>query len=569
MPQTPHAPPSVRARIGGRWAITSWLVGIAALFTLIPALAPVGGIVVNPLTTADPTIVGVAAQVGAVCAVILIAHLTIFRHRAEHPVPVWWVFALGVAGGGARLAVQVAQADESTVAARGAVTVALAVLSILVASSLVPPVVAYLVATREWYVGERERLIARAAEVEAERMRAVGSLRDIAQTAIQGDLDRVRSVLDRDQSRPEDVAAALLSAARGGVRPAAQTMLDRRSASRTRVSLRAVLTSELHRAPLPIRVPAVGFAVMIAPRALVALGPAAALIVPVLAVLGIIAVFPLGQRVIRRRTQLALPITVVACAIAVAPAAAMLAFGLPARSPLVVFGVMAFVLLVLVVVAGMVATAEALGEEALARLGAPIREAEVERIAADQAREALLREIALHLHGSVQSGLVAASYAIREALEAGDVAALEDAMTRARAALDQDVLPPLGAMGGAGDSTTAIAWDWDGVLDVEWRVEDGELLSAAAAEVVRECLANAVVHGQATHAIVQVRREADELVVEVEDDGCGPRGGPAGVGSALLDRRTGGRWRLEPVAGGGARVRATLPAVLSTQPLGR
>jgi sterol desaturase/sphingolipid hydroxylase (fatty acid hydroxylase superfamily) len=99
MPQTPHAPPSVRARIGGRWAITSWLVGIAALFTLIPALAPVGGIDVNPLTTADPTIVGVAAQVGAVCAVILIAHLTIFRHRAEHPVPVWWVFALGVAGG--------------------------------------------------------------------------------------------------------------------------------------------------------------------------------------------------------------------------------------------------------------------------------------------------------------------------------------------------------------------------------------------------------------------------------------------------------------------------------------
>jgi two-component system, NarL family, sensor kinase len=87
--------------------------------------------------------------------------------------------------------------------------------------------------------------------------------------------------------------------------------------------------------------------------------------------------------------------------------------------------------------------------------------------------------------------------------------------------------------------------------------------------LVRELVANAARHAQARHVAVRVRREAGELVVEVEDDGHGmdptrlgaaTAGGHIGLASSTerveaLD----GRLEIASERGGGTLVRARLP----------
>ena len=558
MPQARPAPPSARARIGGRWAVSWRLFVVSTVLVVTPALLSRTGLVVGPFGAPAASPIGVAAEIAGIGLLLVLADRTLFRHRAERPVPVWWVVALGVAGGIVRIGVQAAFSDGRIAHGMSAAAAVVGAVAVIALGSLVPPVVAYLTATREWYRVERERLIARAAEAEAERLRAVGSLREVALTTIRMDLDRVRVMMEARDAPPGDVADALLTAARGGVRPAAHEMLQRPAPAQVSVSLREVATGEFHRAPLPILMPAIAFALLIAPRALIARGPVAAVVVPAVAVLGILVAFPIGRRLIRRSQRLALPITVVACAAAALLILAAAGIGVTTNAPLAVFLVATGVLLLLVVVAGMVATAEELGEEVLTELGRPIREAEVERIAADRARDMLLREIALHLHGTVQSGLIAASYGIQDALAVGDDDALQRAMAHARQVLERDVAD--GSYDAGEDDLAALAGEWGELLDVEWLVDaDDTPAVAAAAPVVRECLANAVVHGRAGRAVVAIARDGDTVEVEVVDDGVGPQGGPAGVGASVLDRATGGGWRLDAAPDGGTRVRARVP----------
>lgn len=552
MPRTRPAPPSARERIGGRWAISWRLFAVTALLIAASYAAGRSGLIVGPFRS-PLTPLDVVCQILAVGAVLAVADRTLFRHRVERPVPIWWVVGLGVAGGVARVAVQAAFAEPTVVDA----TTVVGVLAVVALGSLTPPIVAYLTATREWYVEQRERLILRAAEAEAERMRAIGDLRELALATVQTDLRRVQDLMRDGDSAPTDVADALLTAARGGVRPAARELFDRPAPTRSRIALRDVVATEFHRAPLPILVPAIAFALLIAPRALVAKGPLAAVVVPAGAVLGILVVFPIGRRLIRRFRRLALPITVVACGLAVVPIVLLGRVGVATDAPLAVYAASAALLVVLVAVAAMVATAEELGEELLDELGRPIREAEVERMAADRARDMLLREVALHLHGTVQSGLIAASYAIQDAVAMRDPDALEAALARARAVLESDVRDAEGDSG-IRDDLAGLAAEWEGMLQVDWRI-DGVGDVPAVVPVVRECLANAVVHGRAAHAVVGLRREGDEVVVEVEDDGRGPQGGGAGVGSGVLDRATAGAWRIAPREGGGTRVVARVP----------
>jgi signal transduction histidine kinase len=97
-------------------------------------------------------------------------------------------------------------------------------------------------------------------------------------------------------------------------------------------------------------------------------------------------------------------------------------------------------------------------------------------------------------------------------------------------------------------------------VDVEQRLP--EPVEVAAFYVVTESLANVAKHAQATSARVEVDRAADELVVEVVDDGVGGADSERGSGlRGLADRveALGGRLRVWAPRGGGTRVRAEIP----------
>jgi signal transduction histidine kinase len=421
--------------------------------------------------------------------------------------------------------------------------------------------VAYLSATQAWYVEERERLVALAAEKEADRLRAVGALRDVALAAAQRDVESARAVLHDQDAHPDQVAEALLLAARGGVRPAAHDLMRRPAPTAPRVSLREVLASEFHRNPLPAVAPAVAFALICAPRAFVAVGVLAGLAIALAAAAGVVAVFPAFRRLIRRRPRLAFPITLLACIVAALPTNVWLIWAFGVQAPVAASTMTTVLLVVLVVAAGMVATAEDISEEVLEQLRVPVRENEIESLAADRARDALLRDIGQHLHGTVQSGLVAASYAIRSAIERDDPDALDRALEAARRALERDVSPASRSDSDVGDAgLVALAVEWDGLLDIDWHVH-GLPPSAVGSvgEVVLECLANAVVHGHASRAEVRVVRGDDHIIVQVEDDGTGPMAGPVGMGSMVLSRATAGDWAITTAPHGGAVVTARVP----------
>jgi signal transduction histidine kinase len=97
------------------------------------------------------------------------------------------------------------------------------------------------------------------------------------------------------------------------------------------------------------------------------------------------------------------------------------------------------------------------------------------------------------------------------------------------------------------------------VVGVPVHVSPGVDLSAY--RIVQEALANALDHAGPEHAWVSVRYGADEVEVEVENDGLADENGD---GDGLLGMRErvalcGGELRAGPRAGGGYRISARLP----------
>jgi len=68
-------------------------------------------------------------------------------------------------------------------------------------------------------------------------------------------------------------------------------------------------------------------------------------------------------------------------------------------------------------------------------------------------------------------------------------------------------------------------------------------LATHAADVVEEGIANAVNHGAASQVQVAVHADDGAMTITVADDGRGPQGGTAGMGSRLMGQYR-ARWRL-------------------------
>ena len=99
-------------------------------------------------------------------------------------------------------------------------------------------------------------------------------------------------------------------------------------------------------------------------------------------------------------------------------------------------------------------------------------------------------------------------------------------------------------------------------LDIDGDDDLPDVVTTTAYFVAAEAVTNAVRYAHADHILVRMRCEADELTVQINDDGLGGASPRPGSGLAGLDDRVssaGGRLRLVSPPGGGTLVEARLP----------
>lgn len=161
------------------------------------------------------------------------------------------------------------------------------------------------------------------------------------------------------------------------------------------------------------------------------------------------------------------------------------------------------------------------------------------------------RDAARVLHGPVQARLAACAIAIDAAVAAQDVEAYATALREAHGILRSplaataDPDPWSGTVAEAVDEVVSL---WRGLIDVRVHIDreiaEDRAVGEVAGRIVEEGLTNAVRHGDASTVWIDVARHGDAIAIRIRDDGNGPSGGQAGLGTRMLRELTQGRCHL-------------------------
>jgi hypothetical protein len=240
--------------------------------------------------------------------------------------------------------------------------------------------------------------------------------------------------------------------------------------------------------------------------------------------------------------------------------------GMPLPSSPALWGTVAVWIGVLVLVGGAVAIAlrdRSLVRAELLRVLGP----EVLRDVALRDHDRLLAQrVATRLHADVQGRMLAAARRIEGGAHDPDVVGQEllalDALLRE--------LPGIGDVARAtplGERLEDLVRRWQGFIAVRFDPSIADVAAALDArsevddrvvQIISEAVVNAARHGLAAAATVRIEGGEGGVVVTVLDDGIGPRDGAPGLGSAYFSSASGGDWSLTAAAHGGTVLRVRL-----------
>ena len=194
-------PRTVAERIGGRWAISlrGWAVISVILLVSLTFSTPRVGVAMG----FSLKVVGIALA-GALLsgALLLLADRTLFRHRAERPVPVSWVVGLGLLLGLFQSSLTLVLFSASGLDAAIYPTSRLAVVPLFAAGLLIATALSF--DDIEAYRSARDGLLQRAADLRSRSVERRELTRTIEE-AVQGELAiTTRSILgDLDRGHHE------------------------------------------------------------------------------------------------------------------------------------------------------------------------------------------------------------------------------------------------------------------------------------------------------------------------------------------------------------------------------
>lgn len=93
------------------------------------------------------------------------------------------------------------------------------------------------------------------------------------------------------------------------------------------------------------------------------------------------------------------------------------------------------------------------------------------------------------------------------------------------------------------------AWESLARIDTEITA-DVNLAVDVSLQILHESVGNALRHGKATNVIIKVTDSGNRRIIEVIDNGVGPNGGQAGLGTSIFDRLTRSHHLKENISGG-------------------
>lgn len=553
---------SWRQSVGGAWAISwqAWAFLALASGVLVAGNGP------GPLRVWLAMAASTAAVIGMV---FVIAHVTVLRNRAHRPVPVAVVAAVGLVAGVARgaVAVLVANGLGEELIRPWPVVVLISGFIVGLATLGLALVLDYVSRTRELHAALRSRL-ADLREQDADRDDLAAAMTHVATAEVLAAVDEARQGLDVPVGEmTADDRAAMAASLRAVVDDTLRPLSHRLHASAERPPddgmARGIHWTGVR--ILPVFPVTTGLAVgaVAAPLSQVLLGPVAFAV----ATWGALALAVAVGRWRAWPQYRVVPLALVL--VALAPGIA----GLLARaytddvSDLAAFVAGAALSLTTTLVVSAVGSVLRGEDDANARLLEAVTAREVDALVADREIARASRDLAQHLHGTLQSRLLAVAFALDEAARREDEAAFRQALTEARVALEEVSLSPQPAIDTDLPSALAgVASLWRGFLDVEVWIAP-ELPAPAASTVTditriaEEAVGNAHKHGNAHCVQIRVHAVDHGIAVRVSDDGIGPRNGIPGMGSAWLDFVAPGAWSLGPGVDGRGSV---LQVLLST-----
>lgn len=560
-------PPQVRQRIGGRWAVS---------LPLYLAIAPVAIASNAVFLAADPTSRGVAATLGAsllsylVMGLVLLAcDRTVLRRRRLRAVPVVTVVLVGAAAGLARAVSAMALGQALGLPALSQADIASRVVAGVLLGGTLIPLGAYLMASIDDFRTQRGRLVnerialQRAVLRDRERVTRLSDViasAGIDPTALHQAADSLEAAVRADPgSTPQDqhlvVSQRLQELVATTVRPLSHRMMQAASPPHTpRLRFVSIVDAALRQRPFPIAMVLALWLVSAWPGEWARWGLASSILM--LAIIGAITAvcFLAGRRLVRRwpAARYVAFVTVMLTVVALGSLVAWWVVPGMTAEQLASNAVATLVWLpVLTLVTSITTTALRQADAVIADLSIEVDQTQIDLLALESVEADQLRSLARYLHAEVQPRVLAAAWGVESSSQGDDsdlVLTVDDLARRLRQ-IDHDY-----EVGAARDMTLDhVADRWRGLVDVDIGSAPADShLSTHVIEAIDEAVANAYRHGRASQVTVAAMRSGDALDIVVSDDGIGPRGGVAGMGSGIYSSACTRGWALEAGAAGGA-----------------
>lgn len=584
------------ARVRGRWVISWQAYTIGAILHIVLVGATGGSLGAEPTTPEQTPYWLLLAMIatGLVGGYALVVNYTLFGYKRSRLVPLSQAIAFHIGVGCIFAATLLIGSRRVPVAPiEGAIGFSIATIAIGVWFGFT---MSFLLQARERYHSDRADLIEQTVTTELTSIaetEAVAKLTSNFTTDVASSLSELDPLQDELQDRLEKarrgempvnmdaswraVAFRLREASEQAVRPLSRELWAVTAERFPNPNWREVLLDTL-RSPIAWPLPSALIVVIGYLRAATSsfgLVPGIAVTVTMAAVIGCLLLFV--QRIEGPRSRGFAFWSAFAVAQALGLGVVLLSPGSPSQSAINEMFSSVVAMTISILAPAAISTLNGARNGVLSRLRSHASRERITQIAQGRLLARLARDTATHLHGTVQTSLIACAAAIELAADAQDPDQLIAAIERAI-----DIVATIDRSSPSHDLTlretlTGTASAWDGLVDV--RTEIAPLVAAlrgptthSVGRVVEECLTNAVRHGDASEVHIRIQPRDGVLEIVVEDDGRGMDSSiPAhGLGTTLLVETTQGRVTYEPRHPGterpGLRVRALIDLLSSPAP---